>query len=156
MNMSPQFAILCSTGFANLEPDIKTENRIEKTDVFSFRIGKRPGRHYEWSAVHSRPRPEFDVFGLLAQIGSNWKIEKISGYPATSEFQEIVEWRFDWHSSMRRLLPPLLGRPRRCHVLYARNISNQLTVTDPLVIYQNQVESNLLKADEAQFRAAVE
>jgi len=57
---------------------------------------------------------------------------------------------------MRPLRPQLLGRPRRCHVLYARNISSQLTVTDPLVIYQNQVESNLLKADEAQFRAAVE
>ena len=57
---------------------------------------------------------------------------------------------------MRPLRPPLLFRLPRCHVLYVRNISIQLTVTDPLVIYQNQVESNLLKADEAQFRAAVE
>jgi hypothetical protein len=57
---------------------------------------------------------------------------------------------------MRPLRPPLLFRLPRCHVLYARNISSQLTMTDPLVIYQSQVESNLLKADEAQFRAAVE
>jgi hypothetical protein len=51
-----------ATDFANLESEIKTENRIEKNNVFSFRIGKLPWRHHEWSAVHSRSCPE-SVFG---------------------------------------------------------------------------------------------
>jgi hypothetical protein len=37
-----------------------------------------------------------------------------------------------------------------------RQYSSQLTITDPLIIYQNLVDSDLLKPDESQFRAAVE
>ena len=52
--------------------------------------------------------------------------------------------------------PLLVLRPCRSHIRYHRYHTRQLTVTDPLVIYQNLVESDLLKPDEAQFRAAVE
>jgi hypothetical protein len=37
-----------------------------------------------------------------------------------------------------------------------RQYSSQLTITDPLIIYQNLVDSDLLKPDDSQFRAAVE
>jgi len=57
---------------------------------------------------------------------------------------------------MRPLRRPLVACLNHGHLFHVRRMSNQLTVTDPLVIYQNQVESNLLKADKAQFRAAVE
>src|SRR5271155_680277 len=59
---------------------------------------------------------------------------------------------------MRLLVP----QPRTFHPLcrqcchHLRYLSTQLTLTDPLIIYQNLVESSLLKPDEAQFRAAVE
>jgi hypothetical protein len=38
----------------------------------------------------------------------------------------------------------------------ARYTSTQVTITDPLVLYQSHVERGLLMPDEAQFRAAVE
>lgn len=44
---------------------------------------------------------------------------------------------------------------RKCYK-HIRYLSTQLTLTDPLAIYQNLVESSILKPDEAQFRAAVE
>ena len=50
-------------------------------------------------------------------------------------------------------LPPFSGLFR---IPKIRCFSTQVTVTDPLVIYQNLVESDVLQTDEAQFRAAVE
>ena len=55
-----------------------------------------------------------------------------------------------------RRLPLPLPRPSRSYPLFPRHYSNQLAVTDPLVIYQSLVDSDLLQPDEAQFRAAVE
>jgi hypothetical protein len=55
-----------------------------------------------------------------------------------------------------RRLPLPFPRPYRSYPLFPRRYSNQLAVTDPLVIYQNLVDSDLLQPDEAQFRAAVE
>lgn len=53
-------------------------------------------------------------------------------------------------------LRPTPWRSLRSSTRHIRYHSNQLTVTDPLAIYQNLVDGNLLKPDEAQFRAAVE
>jgi hypothetical protein len=54
-----------------------------------------------------------------------------------------------------RCLGPL-HRPCSAPAFPIRRISTQLTVTDPLVLYQNLVDGNSLRADESQFRAAVE
>jgi len=59
---------------------------------------------------------------------------------------------------MRLLVPhlqPLRPLCPQCHK-HIHYLSTQLTLTDPLIIYQNLVESSILKPDEAQFRAAVE
>ena len=57
---------------------------------------------------------------------------------------------------MRLTLFVPLPRPSSAPPFLIRRISTQLTVTDPLALYQNLVESNSLRVDELQFRAAVE
>ena len=84
--MSPQVAILLeillSTGFANLEPEIKTENSVVHLNKFPF-------CNYEWSVVHSRSCPEPDVSNFCSDGVKLKNCENFNQPPL--EFQEIAE-----------------------------------------------------------------
>jgi hypothetical protein len=86
-------------------------------------------------------------------------IASVRRYASSSEHAPRVPTNAQIDNINLSFMPQLRPTPwlkLRSSTRHIRYYSNQLTVTDPLAIYQNLVDGNLLEPDEAQFRAAVE